>query len=302
MYVGKHPTPRPDIFGSLSIPVNKTDPDTKQPYPLPLLLRSLRYVPYASDVSFSEDNQVSFGANLDQAKNCSTGDINSGFAPGLLQRKVTIHLLRHAQILDPGLTNYGIAQSSLLRSRFEPMDRVTHILSSPLHRTLHTALIAFKPIIEKGLQIVALPELREYGNCPASTGSEMGTVIRELYNEEHVTRDCIDGTLVPDGWEINHEGESPEEMLEIRQKRVKKVLESLYLLGLEATKSKGGLWEGHAVSQGKDVDIVVSTHSALIMDLYKSYEFPTENMVKTGVPYYKLIETEESKGRIHTFP
>ncbi|KAK2628307.1 hypothetical protein QTJ16_002953 [Diplocarpon rosae] len=286
MSVDRSLTPRPDIFGRLSIPVKKTDPKMKQPYLLPLLLRSLRYVPYASEVSFGGNIQRSFGANVDLANSGSTGDISSSFAPGLLQRKVTIHLLRHAQgphnlqhfphhfrvkILDPGLTNYGIAQSSLVRSRFEPMDRVTHILSSPLRRTLHTALIAFKPIIEKGLQIVALPELREYGNCPASTGSEIGTVIRELYSEEHVTRDCIDATLVPDGWEINHEGESPEEMLEIRKKRVKKVLESLYLLGLEATKNKNGVWEGHAVSQGKDIDIVVSTHSALIMDLVGKY-------------------------------
>ncbi|KAI6712868.1 hypothetical protein JHW43_004597 [Diplocarpon mali] len=178
------------------------------------------------------------------------------------------------------------------------MYRVTHILSSPLRRTLHTTLIAFKPIIVKGLH----------------TGSEMGTVIRELYSKQLVSRDCIDTTLVPDGSETNHEGEDPEEMFEIRQMRVKRVLESFHLLGLEATKNKGGVWEGHAVSQGKDVEIVVSAHSALIMDLvgkyffvchnnpYKSYEFPTEDMVKTGVPYYKLIETEESKVRIRTFP
>ncbi|OWP04971.1 hypothetical protein B2J93_7272 [Marssonina coronariae] len=130
----------------------------------------------------------------------------------------------------------------------------------------------------------------------------MGTVIRELYSKQLVSRDCIDTTLVPDGSETNHEGEDPEEMFEIRQMRVKRVLESFHLLGLEATKNKGGVWEGHAVSQGKDVEIVVSAHSALIMDLYKSYEFPTEDMVKTGVPYYKLIETEESKVRIRTFP
>ncbi|CAL3961953.1 unnamed protein product [Diplocarpon coronariae] len=172
------------------------------------------------------------------------------------------------------------------------MYRVTHILSSPLRRTLHTTLIAFKPIIVKGLQVIAF------------TGSEMGTVIRELYSKQLVSRDCIDATLVPDGSETNHEGDEPEEI----------VLESLYLLGLEATKNKGGVWEGHAVSQGKDVEIVVSAHSALIMDLvgkyffvchnnpYKSYEFPTEDMVKTGVPYYNLIETEESKVRIRTFP
>ncbi|EKD17271.1 phosphoglycerate mutase [Drepanopeziza brunnea f. sp. 'multigermtubi' MB_m1] len=247
------------------------------------------------------------------------------------ERKVTIHLVRHAQgphnlthlpikmrvnFVDPGLTDLGLAQSTLLRSRFEPMNRITHILSSPMHRTLLTALVAFEPIIAKGLQIVALPELREYGIAPCSTGSDMSLLLASLYSKAKVSRDdCIDASMVPAGWEQQHEGADRAEWLQTRKRRAQLVLEKLHALAVAATKAERGVWEGREVHQGRDVEILVVTHSGLIIDLeqnddapsyqnaeYRSYRYPTRDEVENcGMPYYKLIETRESKKRVHKF-
>lgn len=147
------------------------------------------------------------------------------------------------------------------------MDRITHILCSPLHRTLRTALVAFHPIIQKGLQVIAWPEIREYGSSPCSSGSDLAVLLSKLYHAEKVTRDCVDTTLVPDGWEIQYEGKTGEEVREFRAKRALIALQKLRSLGIEATKEANGAWEGHEVHQGRDVEIVVVSHSAFIVDL-----------------------------------
>ncbi|KAI9053294.1 hypothetical protein LZ554_002257 [Drepanopeziza brunnea f. sp. 'monogermtubi'] len=260
--------------------------------------------------------------------------------PVFPERKVTIHLVRHAQgphnlthlpikvrmeFVDPGLTDLGLAQSTLLRSQFEPMNRITHILSSPMHRAFLTALVAFEPIITKGLQIVALPELREYGIAPCSTGSEMSLLLASLYSRAKVARDdCIDASMVPAGWETQYEGAERAEWIQTRKRRAQLVLEKLHALAVAATKADRGVWEGHEVHRGRDVEILVVTHSGLIIELelelitipyaeddgtpsyqnaeYRSYRYPSRDEVENrGMPYYKLIETKESKRRVHKF-
>merc|ERR1712093_665387 len=66
--------------------------------------------------------------------------------------KVTIHCVRHAQgfhnlslanhtIPDPLLTPHGKSQCQTLSSTFPSPSKITHLVSSPLRRTLYTPLL-----------------------------------------------------------------------------------------------------------------------------------------------------------------
>jgi hypothetical protein len=56
------------------------------------------------------------------------------------------------------------------------MDKITHIVCSPVRRTLDAALLSFAPLFIRGLQMTVFGSLREFGDSPASTGSALGWV------------------------------------------------------------------------------------------------------------------------------
>ncbi|KAH7363890.1 histidine phosphatase superfamily [Rhexocercosporidium sp. MPI-PUGE-AT-0058] len=182
-------------------------------------------------------------------------------------RGITIHLVRHAErphnlrsipekeridMLDPGLTEYGLAQCVLLSERFHAMDKVTKILASPLCRTLHTALVAFKPAIERGIQVVLYPDLRECGGGRCNTGTNIEDLLKDLFEiEEDIQKDCVDASLCEPGWETGTESLEKKDM---RIQRAERVLSMLYHLGKMS-----------ANASDYDVEIVVVTHSRLIL-------------------------------------
>ncbi|KAH9215311.1 histidine phosphatase superfamily [Leptodontidium sp. 2 PMI_412] len=182
------------------------------------------------------------------------------------QRKITIHLVRHAEgphnlrsipvkerldMLDPGLTRYGLAQAILLSKRFHAMDKLTHIVASPLRRTVHTALVGFKPAIKRGIQIVLYPDLRECGAGQCNTGTNIDDLLKDLLSiEDDVPKDRVDGSLCEPGWEIDTEPWGKEDL---RAKRVARVQAMIYFLGKMA-----------ADASNDDVEIAVVTHSRLL--------------------------------------
>ncbi|KAG4443019.1 hypothetical protein IFR05_001473 [Cadophora sp. M221] len=238
--------------------------------------------------------------------------------PASPQRRITIHLVRHAEgphnlisiaererlnMLDPGLTNYGLAQCVHLSERFHAMDKITHIVASPLRRTVHTALGSFKPAIKRGIKIILCPDLRECGGGQCNTGSNIDDVLKDLLSiEDDLPKDCVDGGLCEPGWEL---GTETWEEKHLRTERAARVRSMLYHLGKMA-----------ADTSSDDVEIVVVTHSRLLMLLaghtnrrygyhnaeYRSYRLTTDEEVAAGVDMYKLIETQESRNYIHTFP
>jgi broad specificity phosphatase PhoE len=117
-----------------------------------------------------------------------------------------IHLVRHAQGLhnvdpsytrfhDPLLTPRGKQQCAELQKNFPHHQVVDLIVSSPIRRTIYTALLGFKDDIKtKGLQIVALPELQETSDLPCDTGSEPLELANEFAGEP------IDFSLVQPDW------------------------------------------------------------------------------------------------------
>ncbi|KAK0126620.1 hypothetical protein ONS95_008207 [Cadophora gregata] len=185
------------------------------------------------------------------------------------EQRITFHLVRHAEgphnlrsipekdrvaMLDPGLTTYGTAQSELLSQRFNTMKKVTHILSSPLSRTLLTALVAFKPAIDRGIQVILIPDLRECGQGLCNTGSNIPDLVEELSEKEMGFRkDCIDSSYCYTGWE--HNTESWDEH-DLRHERADRMRSMLFHLGQIA-----------ANQSNDDVEIVIVTHSRFIMAL-----------------------------------
>lgn len=117
-----------------------------------------------------------------------------------------LHCVRHAQgyhnltpdnhkLPDPALTDLGKQQCADLQRAFPYHDRITHVVASPIKRTLWTALLAFGPAIAaKNLKVIALPEIQETSDLPCDTGSDRAELEREFAGQP------VDLSRVEDGW------------------------------------------------------------------------------------------------------
>ena len=102
---------------------------------------------------------------------------------------------------DPKLTPFGDLQCRLLRQNFPRHEPIDLLVCSPLRRTIYTTLISFQPEIEqRGLKVIALPELQEVGDWPCDTGSDIAILREELEGKP------VDLSRVPDDWN-NNQGE-----------------------------------------------------------------------------------------------
>jgi len=119
-----------------------------------------------------------------------------------------IHLIRHAQgfhnlcqsnqsIHDPLLTPRGKEQCTELQANFLYHVGVDLIVSSPIRRTLYTSLLSFEHDIKnKGLTIIAFPEVQETSDLPCDTGSSPEELAQEFAGKP------IDFSLVKHGWNV----------------------------------------------------------------------------------------------------
>ncbi|KAF4958783.1 hypothetical protein FGADI_2127 [Fusarium gaditjirri] len=119
----------------------------------------------------------------------------------------TIHLVRHGQAVhnlceannalpDTDLTPLGEEQARGLISKCPDLANVDLIVSSPLRRTLQTTLLAFPAQLERGLRIVALPEVQEVSEMNCDTGSDLSVIKAEFQQQP------VDFSLVEPGWQI----------------------------------------------------------------------------------------------------
>ncbi|KAK2599861.1 hypothetical protein N8I77_011583 [Diaporthe amygdali] len=200
---------------------------------------------------------------------------------------ITIHLVRHAQgfhnltvinqqIPDPYLTPTGIEQCAALRASFPHHDRITHLVASPMRRTLQTCEQSFRPAVDAGSKVIAQPLVQEVSTLPCDTGSEPEVLAAEFGA-------WADLSIVEKGWN-NKAGEGSPwaprvDALEERARGARVWLRDL-----------GRRWK--AEGKGDSADIVVTTHGGFLhfltqdwdgMDLtrgtgwdnteYRSYEF-----------------------------
>lgn len=95
---------------------------------------------------------------------------------------------------DPSLTPKGEDECQQLCQRFPYHESVDLLVASPLRRTIYTALLSFQPEVERGVQLIALPEVQETSSLPCDTGSDAEILKQEMKGKP------VDLTLVHDGW------------------------------------------------------------------------------------------------------
>lgn len=157
---------------------------------------------------------------------------------------ITIHLVRHAQgfhnlnhvneaIPDPYLTPKGIAQCDALRASFPHHDRLTHLVASPMRRTLLTCYHSFRPALDnKKKKITALPLVQEISANPCDVGSEP-VVLRAEFGSlrEDGAPAWLDESELTRGWNDKVAAGSPwaprPERLEERARAARKWLREL---------------------------------------------------------------------------
>ena len=98
---------------------------------------------------------------------------------------------------DPLLTPHGEQQSTNLLANFPFHDDVELVVASPMRRTLYTAMIAYaKPLRDRKMKIVALPEVQETSDVPCDLGTDLSALKQEV-KEKNLP---VDLSLVPEGW------------------------------------------------------------------------------------------------------
>lgn len=172
-----------------------------------------------------------------------------------------IHLVRHAQGYhnlskedeqrpDPDLTPLGEQQCAELCSNFPDHDKITHLVASPMRRTLYTCLLSFAPVAKAGKKVTALPDAQEVSRQPCDVGSEPEKLAAEF-------GDKVDFGLVHKGWNDKTPGSkySPlPKMLEARSRDTRIWLREL------------------AKTAGDDAQIVLVTHGGILHFLTQDWD------------------------------
>lgn len=147
--------------------------------------------------------------------------------------------------IDPTLTDLGKNQCLDVRTQFPHHDKVSHILVSPLFRTIETGYYCFKPAIDRGIKITAMPEV----TANSGEGCNRGHAPEEIiaWAKETFGNDVLDEEsfrwLVP-YWYEKSEGlyENNDSKLRMRASVARQIIQR---------------W---ASSAGDDAHIVVVSH------------------------------------------
>lgn len=134
------------------------------------------------------------------------------------------------------------------------MNKITHILCSPLARTLETALACFKPIFERGVKIVAWSQLIEFGRGPTNKGDSVAVLKNKMEGKP------VDIGYLADGWELaaNRHGNDNE--------RARRVAQTLYSFCKLTSR------RGENPTDTLDVDLLVISHGSFLRQLLRERE------------------------------
>ncbi|KAK4134974.1 phosphoglycerate mutase-like protein [Trichocladium antarcticum] len=180
-----------------------------------------------------------------------------------------IHLVRHAQgfhnstgnhqIRDPDLTPLGEEQCARLQAEFPLLPQITHLVASPLRRTLHTCLLSFRPALQNAAvsnTVTAVPGLQEISTMPCDVGSSRAALAAEFGGR-------VDLRLVDDAWTDKASAASPYapdmRKLEARARAARVWLREL-----------GRAFE--AAHPGVDAHIVAVTHGGFLHFLTQDWD------------------------------
>lgn len=163
-------------------------------------------------------------------------------------------------IQDPLLTPFGEEQCAALRKTFPYHHDISLIVSSPLRRTIYTAVLSFAPALANGHcrpNIIALPEIQETSDFPCDIGSDLDK-LRDEITEKHLP---VDLTLVPEGWNIKTAENKWAPSAEALAKRAKEA--RTYLRERVFELQKAG---------DKDPQIVILTHGGYLHYFTEDWE------------------------------
>lgn len=146
-------------------------------------------------------------------ENQLSGGIGMNHTTWQSQNGKTIYFIRHAEakhnvldhngpdytLRDPRLTNTGVLQAQRIRDAI-PMDVLANIqliVTSPLQRSIHSCLLAFRNQIEwKTVPVVINKDLQETSILPCDTGSSRAQLIEAFPQLESEIREG----LAEDDW------------------------------------------------------------------------------------------------------
>lgn len=100
----------------------------------------------------------------------------------LIKGDARVHNLsvENHSIHDPDLTPFGEEQCRRLAQDFPYHESVELLVCSPLRRTIYTTLLGFKPDVDRGVKVIAIPEVSETADVPCDTGSDLSVLVKEM--------------------------------------------------------------------------------------------------------------------------
>jgi broad specificity phosphatase PhoE len=203
-----------------------------------------------------------------------------------------VYLVRHAESIhnvskdfnhpDPALTDLGVTQSRSLAQKFPLPESIGLILTSPLQRTIESALLGFSTILNKryyedsslgiegGVELILNSDLQESSSLPCDTGSST-TTLRTLFP-------TLDFNGLKDGWQIKDGFYSSDEIM---------VKERARVVRLDLARR---------LSELRGKDLVVVTHGNFMKHLSGDQEI---DLPKAG---WKTFVVKEVEGEISLLP
>jgi broad specificity phosphatase PhoE len=159
------------------------------------------------------------------------------------------------------------------------MDEITHILVSPLRRTLETCLVSFNPVLQRGVQPILWADLREFGGAPCNKGTRKRKLKKQLAGES------ANFSLLEHGWHRVIEDKKYQKANPNYQRlRGDKVLEDLFALG--ETIVEDDFWKGLSVgiAKGKDAHVLVVSHGGILASILGFQgEFPKSSLFERSI-------------------
>ncbi|KAE8445115.1 hypothetical protein EG329_013717 [Mollisiaceae sp. DMI_Dod_QoI] len=223
----------------------------------------------------------------------------------MAKSKIYIHCVRHAQgfhnlseanhdLPDPTLTPLGESQCRELSLDFPHASKITHLVASPLRRTIYTTLFTFPSLICESHKVIALPELQETSDMPCDTGSDLSALVSEFSVGKYAG--AVDLSLLDKSWN-NKKGKflPIASAIEDRALDARKILRELgeQFLRERAKQGKEG---------DEEVHMVVTTHGGFLHYFTEDWE-GTERFMGTGWANcewrsYEFVEGKEERASI----
>ncbi|KAL2071119.1 hypothetical protein VTL71DRAFT_12354 [Oculimacula yallundae] len=190
--------------------------------------------------------------------------------PAPTKPQLIIHFMRHAEaehkvygdnsIRDPELTEKGEKQCHFFERNlmFKEAIKITHILCSPMTRTIQTAELV-SLALPNTITVTALPELQNLDSGPNGQGLDLEELVEQYgpYEDGFMVEGDIDvSTFGREGWNEKKEGIWSSKEVQWRVDHVKGFLK--------------GMW---AASDDKRMEVVVVSHGSFLKKLVNNAIF-----------------------------